>query len=54
MSVDLDAERFGILGEFIVACSFIVAICRVLVLRIAARSPKGKSFLKYGPVQFIT
>ncbi len=53
MLIDLDAVRFGLLGEFIVACTFIVAICRVLLTRIAERSPRKQSFLHYGPLAFI-
>lgn len=54
MSIDLDAARFGILGEFVVACAFIVGVCRVLLTRIAERSPRKQSFLHYGPLAFIT
>lgn len=53
MSLDLDAVRFGVLGEFIVACAFIVALCRVMLTRIAERSPRNRSFLHYGPMEFI-
>ena len=41
MSLDLDAVRFGVLGEFIVACAFIVALCRVMLTRIAGISKKS-------------
>jgi hypothetical protein len=53
MSVDLDAVRFGLLGEFIVACAFIVGVCRVLLIRVAERSPQRQSFLRYGPLAFM-
>ncbi len=53
MSLDLNAMRFGVLGEFIVACAFIVALCRVMVTRIAERSPSKRSFLHYGPMEFM-
>jgi hypothetical protein len=53
MSVDLDAVRFGLLGEFIVACAFIVGVCRVLLIRIAERSPQSQSFLRYGPLAYM-
>jgi hypothetical protein len=53
MALDLDAVRFGLLGEFVVACTFIVSVCRVLVIRIAELAPHRRSFLHYGPLQFI-
>ena len=53
MSLDLNAVRFGVLGEFIVACAFIVALCRVMVSCIAERSPSKRSFLHYGPMEFM-
>lgn len=53
MSIDLDMARFGALGEFATACAFIVALCRILVMRIVERSPLKRSFLHYGPMAFI-
>jgi hypothetical protein len=53
MNVNLESGRFGIIGEFIVACTFIIAICRSLVWRIVERSTKGRSFFHYGPMAFI-
>ena len=54
MSLDLDAARFGVLGEFIIACAFIVALCRVMLTRVAERSPTKRSFLHHGPMEFIS
>ncbi len=53
MKIDLDATRFGALGEFVVACAFIVAVCRTMVLRIAERSPQKRSFLNLGPIALL-
>jgi hypothetical protein len=53
MSVNLDAVRFGVLGEFVVACAFVVALCRILLSRIAERAPQKRSFLHYGPMEFL-
>jgi hypothetical protein len=54
MIVNLDAERFGALGEFIVACAFIIGLSRVLLTRIAERAPFGQqSFLQFGPIAFL-
>jgi hypothetical protein len=43
----------GDLGEFILTCAFIVALCRVLIIRIMENSPRGRSFLQYGPSIFL-
>jgi hypothetical protein len=53
MNVDLEAARFGLLGEFAIACAFIISVCRSLIKRIVERSPRGRSFLHYGPLAFI-
>ena len=53
MALNLDAARFGMLGEFVIACAFIVALCRILLTRIVERSPLKPSFLHYGPMEFI-
>jgi hypothetical protein len=55
MDIDLDAARFGLLGEFATACAFIIAVCRILLLRIDELTPRRRSsFLHYGPLPFIT
>lgn len=53
MSLNLDASRFGILGEFVVACAFILALCRTMLTRIVERAPLKRSFLHYGPMEFL-
>jgi hypothetical protein len=53
MTVDLDTARFGLLGEFTIACAFIISLCRSLIRRIVERCPRGRSFLNYGPMAFI-
>jgi hypothetical protein len=53
MALNLDAARFGMLGEFVIACAFIVALCRILLTRVVERSPLKPSFLHYGPIPFI-
>lgn len=52
MYVSLDAARND-LGEFVLACAFIVGLCRVLLVRIVEQSPKKRSFLQYGPSIFM-
>ncbi len=52
MSMSLDAAG-GDLGEFVLACAFILALCRVLLIRIVEHSPKRRSFLQYGPSVFM-
>jgi hypothetical protein len=54
MMLDLDAVRFGVLGEFIIACSFVIALCRVLLTRVAERAPSKRSFLQHGPMVFLS
>jgi hypothetical protein len=54
MTLDLDAARFGVLGEFVVACAFILSLCRVLLTRIAERAPRKRSFLRFGPMAFLS
>lgn len=54
MEVDLTAKRVGQLGEFVVACAFIISVCRTLLLRLAERSPvSSRSFAKVGPLTLV-
>jgi hypothetical protein len=54
MTIDLNAQRFGRLGEFATACTFTMALCRTLILRIVERAPRRpRSFLDFGPVGFL-
>ena len=54
MSIDLDMTRLGLLGDFVAACIFIVALCHTMLARIAERSTAGtKSFVCLGPMLFL-
>lgn len=54
MTIDLDTIRFGLLGDFMAACTFIVALCHALLDRIAERSTAGvKSFVCLGPITYL-
>jgi len=54
MDIDVGLVTAGSLGEFALACAFIVALCRTLLTRIAERSPtEGRSFAKLGPLAHI-
>ncbi|MCI0564069.1 MAG: hypothetical protein MN733_36805 [Nitrososphaera sp.] len=57
MSIHLNAPGAtgnGDLGDFAIACAFIVATCHALLLRIAERSAAGKrSFIHSGPMAFL-
>lgn len=51
MEIDVGAPQGGKLGQFVVGCAFIVALCRSLLTRIVERSePSGRSFAKLGPL----
>jgi hypothetical protein len=54
MEIDLDMRRFGLLGDFVAACIFIVALCHTMLARIAERSAAGpRSFVHLGPMAFV-
>ncbi len=54
MEIDLDMSRFGLLGDFVAACIFIVALCHAMLSRIAERSTAGsRSFALLGPMAFV-
>ncbi len=54
MDIDIGAKRVGHLGEFVAACSFIISVCRVLLVRIAERcTTYARSFAKIGPLALI-
>jgi hypothetical protein len=54
MDIDLDMRRLGLLGDFVAASIFIVALCHTMLARIAERSPAGpKSFVRVGPMAFV-
>lgn len=51
MAVDIGAVHFGSLGEFVVTCAFIVALCRALWMRVAERSTRTvRSIATLGPI----
>lgn len=55
MAIDLSSQRSGLLGDFSVACAFIIALCREVFGLIGARSSKGnRSFAKTGPLAFLS
>lgn len=54
MEIDLDMRRLGLLGDFVAACIFIVALCNTMLARIAERSTAGpRSFVHLGPMAFV-
>jgi len=54
MEIDLDMRRLGLLGDFVAACIFIVALCHTMLVRIAERSAAGdQSFVRLGPMWFL-
>jgi hypothetical protein len=54
MEIDLDMRRFGLLGDFVAACIFIVALCHTMLARISERSAAGpRSFIILGPMAFV-
>ena len=54
MNIDLRRGRGGTLGDFVSACTFIVALCHTILVRIAERSTAGaRSFVQQGPLSFL-
>jgi len=55
MAIDVPARRAGVLGDFLSACTFLVASCRVLMIRIGQRGNLGqrKSFAYHGPLRYL-
>lgn len=54
MSIDIDAASCGNLGAFVGACSFIVALCRAMLVHIGNCAPsKRQSFVRLGPLAFL-
>jgi hypothetical protein len=54
IEIDLDRPRMELIGEFVSCCTFIVALCRVMLGRIADRSVAGpRSFVALGPLAFL-
>jgi hypothetical protein len=54
MGIDIDgAPRFGLLGEFCTACAFVIAVFRVLILRVEERNAGRRGcFVRHGPRAF--
>jgi hypothetical protein len=51
MDIDIPTTQRADLPEFVAACIFIVALCRVMLVRIADRSSAGgRCFLRLGPM----
>lgn len=47
------ATTAGRLGQFLSACTFLVALCRELLVRIDLRCSVGSSFAGFGPLQYL-
>ena len=55
MTIDLANRQWGLLGDFSLACAFIVALCREVFVLIATRSSRGnQSFARTGPIAFLS
>jgi len=52
MSIIMDSNDFG-LSCYTASCTFVVALCRTLMARIADRSSERDSFASVGPMAFI-
>lgn len=49
MTIDLHVPAVGALGEFVIGCTFLIALCRTVVERIVERSTVGRrSFVNFG------
>jgi hypothetical protein len=53
LKIDLDTVPCGELGRFVNACTFLVSVCRALLVRIGERCPAGRSFVHFGPLKFL-
>lgn len=54
MSIDMANQRWGLHGDFVAACAFIIALCREVFGQIGARSSEGRrSFARTGPIAFL-
>ena len=53
MDIDVGLTHAGPLGEFVVSCALIIALCRVLLTRISERSTEGgRSFITSGMLRY--
>jgi hypothetical protein len=54
MSINLQVPRLGELGEFVIGCTFVLALCRTVLKRIEERATVGaRSFVHFGPLAII-
>lgn len=53
MSISMAEGSEGTLGLFQNTCSFLIALCRSLVLDMASRCPEGRSFCAYGSLALL-
>lgn len=54
MTIALTNQSWGLLGDFALACAFIVALCREVLAQIAERSSRGRqSFATTRPMAFL-
>ena len=52
MDIDIDAHYSEHLGRFAITCAFIVALCKILLIRVAERATyPSKSFARTGPLR---
>lgn len=53
LTIDIHG-RWDLLGDFVGACTFLVALCREILARIGGRSTQGRhSFARSGPLAFL-
>lgn len=53
MGINLRFQKGKELHRFQASCSFVIALCKVLVIDMAGRCPKGKSFHYFGSLAFL-
>jgi hypothetical protein len=54
MSIDMSNQHWGLHGDFVLACAFIIALCREVFGQIGARSSEGRrSFARTGPIALL-
>lgn len=54
LKIDISAGRLGLLGDFVGACAFLVALCRSVIDRIGERTSRGQqSFARSGPLALL-
>lgn len=54
MDVDIQVSQWDLLGDFVGACTFLIALCRDIIDRIGGRSSQGQnSFARSGPLAYL-